>query len=230
MQKTTFLRLTCWCLFLALAGATALSPTLGHAAGYAAPPAKPSVPPSAAGDVAAQPAEKFIQGLGDRAIKVIADKTQSPEERDQKYHQLLREAFDIAAIGRFVLGRSWQIATPEQQQEYLALFEKMVVKIYGNKLNFYSGESFRAAGSRQEGSQGVVVSSEVVYPDGKPPLKIDWRVMPKGGSFAIHDVVVEGVSQSITQRQEYASILQRNEGKIEALLVEMRAKVLKDSQ
>ncbi len=54
--------------------------------------------------------------------------------------------------------------------------------------------------------------------------------MPKGGGFAIHDVVVEGISQSITQRQEYASILQRNDGKVEALLAEMRAKVAKDSQ
>ena len=224
MQKTAFLRLACWCLLLFLAGATTLSPALGQ-------PATLSAAESAkAGAVAAQPAEKFIQDLGDRAIKVIADKSQSPEERDQKYHQILREAFDIAAIGRFVLGRSWQIATPEQQQEYLRLFEKMVVKIYGNKLNFYSGESFRAAGLRQEGSQGFVVNSEVVYPDGKPPLKIDWRVMPKGGGFAIHDVVVEGISQSITQRQEYASILQRNEGKVEALLAEMRAKVLKDGQ
>src|SRR5580692_9434130 len=72
------------------------------------------------------PAEKFVQDLGDKAVRIIADKNLSPAQRSQKYDGILREAFDLPTIGKFVLGRAWKTATPQQQQEYMKLFEATV--------------------------------------------------------------------------------------------------------
>jgi phospholipid transport system substrate-binding protein len=171
------------------------------------------------------PAGKFIQDLGNRAIGVIADKSLTAEQRSSKYNGLLHEAFDLPTIGHFVLGRAWNTATPQQQQEYMKLFEAIVVKMYGDRLSFYSGESFHVKGVRQENDKDSVVTSEIDHPGGSQPTSVDWRVRQNDGKFVIVDVSVEGVSQSVTQRDEYASILQRNNGNIDALLNLMRERL-----
>jgi phospholipid transport system substrate-binding protein len=169
-----------------------------------------------------QPAGKFIQDLGNQAIQIIADKNLNEAQRSGKYRGLLHDSFDLKTIGHFVIGRAWNTATPDQQQEYMKLFEDLVVKIYGDRLKFYSGESFHVTGLRQENDRDTIVSSEIDHPDGAQPTKIDWRVRQSDTKFAIIDVVIEGVSQSVTQRQEYSSIIQRDGGKIDGLLVQMR--------
>jgi phospholipid transport system substrate-binding protein len=171
------------------------------------------------------PAGKFIQDLGNKAVAVIADKSLTPEQRSTKYGALLQEAFDIPSIGRFVIGRAWNTASPPQQQEYLKLFQSLVIKIYGDRLNFYSGESFHVNAVHQENEREVIVSSVIDHPGGAQPTSVDWRVHQVNGKFMIVDVVVEGVSQSVTQRQEYASILERNNGNFDALLNQMRQRL-----
>jgi len=168
------------------------------------------------------PAAKFIQDLGNKAIGIITDQSLTSTQRSKMYDSLLRDSFDLNAIGRFVLGRAWNTATPQQQQEYMKLFEANVIKIYGDRLSFYTGESFHVKGVRQESDVDAVITSEIDHPGGAQPTPIDWRVRQKDGKFAIVDVVIEGVSQSVTERQEYSSIIERNGGKIDALLDLMR--------
>jgi len=176
------------------------------------------------------PAGKFIQTLGDRAVKIVADKDETPEQRSQKYHAMLHENFDLPTIGHFVLGRAWNTATSAQQTEYMKLFEALVVKTYGDRLNFYSGEGFRVVASRPESDSDIIVGSEITHADGSQPTHVDWRVRQKNGKLGVIDVVVEGVSQSVTQRQEYTSIIQRNGGDIEPLLVSMRQSLQQSQQ
>lgn len=168
------------------------------------------------------PAGKFIEELGNQAINVVADKSLAQNERTAKYHDLLRSSFDMQTIGHFVLGRAWNSATQAQRDEYLKLFENAMVKIYGDRLNFYSGEKFQVKAVRKENDKDSVVSSEILHPQGGPVTPVEWRVRETNGKFAVVDVTVEGVSQSVTQRQEYASILQRNGGNMEELLKLMR--------
>lgn len=174
------------------------------------------------------PAAQFVQDLGDKAIRIIADQSLSPEQRSRKYSGILHDAFDLETIGKFVLGRAWNTATPQQRQEYLKLFEANVIKIYGDRLSFYSGESFHVKSTRQESDNDAVVTSEINHPGGQAPTTIDWRVRKQNGKFAIVDVVIEGVSQSVTERQEYASIIERNGGNIDALLDLMRQRAQKN--
>ncbi|MEJ0062676.1 MAG: ABC transporter substrate-binding protein [Alphaproteobacteria bacterium] len=176
-----------------------------------------------------KPAEKFIQDLGDHAVAVIADKSLTEEQRSNQYHRILQDSFDMPAIGRFALGRYWNTATPEQQQEYSKLFDDMTVKIYGDRLDFYKGERFRVKSMRQEGDNDYIVSSEVVHPAGSPPTAIDWRVRNRNNKLLVIDVLIENVSQSLTQRQEYASVIERHEGSIESLLDVMRQRLQRTS-
>jgi phospholipid transport system substrate-binding protein len=202
---------------LLLIGAATLLPAPAHAE---------QAPQATSQDQAlASPQGKFIQNLGDRAIAILADKTVGPEQRSNKFRDMLRETFDLQTIARFVLGQSWRVATPEQQKTYLDLFEALVVKTYSDRFALYTGEGFKVRSIHPEGDKDTVVNSDITHPDGSPPTTVDWRLRDKDGKLGIIDVVVEGVSMSVTQRQEYAAVIQRNGGNIDALLDMMRARL-----
>lgn len=165
---------------------------------------------------------KFVQSLGDRAIAVIANKNITQKQRSDKFRQILQDSFDLMTIGRFVIGRTWNAATPEQQQEYMRLFEALVIKSYGDRLTLYTGEGFLVTSARPESEKDYIVNSQITHPDGSAPTVIDWRVRNRNGKLGVIDVVVEGVSLSVTQRQEYAAVIQRNGGQIDGLLTLMR--------
>jgi phospholipid transport system substrate-binding protein len=174
------------------------------------------------------PAGKFVQDLGERAIGIIADKSNSSDQRTNKFRQILRDSFDLRTIGRFVIGRSWNAATPDQQKEYMELFDELVVKTYGSRMALYTGEGFSVSGVRPESEKDTIVTSQITHPDGSEPTEVDWRIRNRDGKLGVIDVMVEGVSLSVTQRQEYASVIQRNGGQIDGLLDLMRQQ-LKDA-
>lgn len=169
------------------------------------------------------PAGAFIQQLGDRALSILADQKLAPEDKNRVFQQLLRESFDLPTVARFVIGRNaWFGATEEEKSEYLRLFEKLVVKIYSDRFSLYSGEAFKVIAERPEGERDTMVTSHIVRPDNAAPIIVDWRVRNFSGRLAIIDVIVEGISMSVTQRQEYGSILQRNDNRLTPLVELMR--------
>ena len=176
-------------------------------------------------DVTQAAASKFVQTLGNRAISIIASKSVSASQRSEQFKQILSDSFDLKTIGRFVIGRSWNSATPEQQADYMHLFEELVVRTYGDRLSLYTGEGFIVTGEREESEQDLIVNSKITHPDGSTPTVIDWRVRNRNGKLGVIDVVVEGVSLSVTQRQEYSAVLQSNGGQIQGLLDLMRQRL-----
>jgi phospholipid transport system substrate-binding protein len=168
------------------------------------------------------PSGKFIQDLGNQAIDAIANKNITPSQRTEKFRQILSNSFDLMTIGRFVIGRSWNVATQQEQKDYMNLFESLVVKTYGDRLTLYTGEGFVVTSARPESEKDYIVNSQITHPDGSPPTSIDWRVRKRDGKLGVIDVVVEGVSLSVTQRQEYSAIIQNNNGQIAPLLDKMR--------
>lgn len=174
---------------------------------------------------AAQPGAKgaadFVQGLGDRAIAVLADPAVSDSQAVEVFRDLLNKNFDVSTIGRFVLGRYWNTASPEQRDEYMKLFERMIVDVYAQRFNQYAGETFKVTGARPEGERDALVTSQVLRPSG-PPVNVAWRVRSRDGGFKIIDVIVENVSMSVTQRSEFASVIEQNGGRFEALLDALR--------
>lgn len=168
------------------------------------------------------PAGKFVQDLGDKAITLIANKQITQEQRTAEFSKILADSFDLKTIGRYVIGRTWASATPEQQTEYMELFRSLVIRNYGSRMSLYAGEGFSVVGTRPESDMDTVVQSHITHPDGSKPTQIEWRIREKDGKMGVIDVSVENVSLSLTQRQEYASVIQRNGGAIDGLLKQMR--------
>ncbi|MGB9152118.1 MAG: ABC transporter substrate-binding protein [Alphaproteobacteria bacterium] len=168
------------------------------------------------------PVGKFVQDVGDRAIKIIADKKLSTEQRNSAFSKVLTDSFDLKTIGRFVIGRTWNAATPDQQSEYMSLFKALVIKNYGDRMTLAAGENFQVVGTRPESDVDTTVLSQITHSDGSKATTIDWRVRQQDGKMGVIDVIVEGISLSVTQRQEYASVVQNSGGQIDGLLDTMR--------
>ncbi len=171
-------------------------------------------------DATAQTGEAslFIRQFGDEAIATLQSPGLSLEERETRFHGILRNGFDLPFIGRFVLGRYWKQIDSEQRSDYLNLFSEYVLQTYAARLGGYAGETLTVVAERPAGSKDVVVMTRIDRPSG-PPIMVDWRVRITVNKRRIIDVSVEGVSMVVTQRSEFASVIQRNgvEGLIEVL-------------
>jgi phospholipid transport system substrate-binding protein len=182
--------------------------------------------PAAAQDISGE-ASTFVQTLGDQAIRVMTDKSLTVADREQRFHDIFVSGFDVPAIARFALGRYRRTATDEQKAEFETLFESMIVRTYANRFTQYTGQPFVVIASRkEEGENHAMVTTSIAQPGGAAQaLKIDWRVLKPQGTFKIVDVIIEGVSMSLTQQQEFGAIIQRNGGQLESLLAIMRTRV-----
>jgi phospholipid transport system substrate-binding protein len=174
---------------------------------------------------AADPATDFISDLGARAITDLGAMELSQADREANFRKLLEEHFDVPAIARFTLGRHWKIATEAERAEFLTLFEDFVVRSYATRFAGYSGETFAVKGSTPGPKSATLVHSKVLRGSAEP-VRVDWRVEPRGDKLMITDVIVEGVSMSVTQRSEFASVIQSSGGKVEGLLEALRNKTI----
>jgi len=167
-------------------------------------------------------ADVFMNELWNRAVEVLNKKVPLAE-RLARFRRLFQSDFDGPGIARFVLGRYWRSASQQEQQEFLRLFEDYVVYVYGTRLSSFSGERFKIRGSRAD-ENGTIVSTEILSPGGEGPIKVDWRLVTENGAFKINDVIIEGISMMVTQRSEFASVIQRHGGQVGGLLDLMREK------
>ena len=182
---------------------------------------------SAASATEANSSATFIRSLGDEAITTLGDDTLDDRAREREFSRLLHAGFDLKTIGRFVLGRYWRRATTEEREEFHELFGQFVVKTYAARLGQYAGETLHVGNARTYGTGDTIVSSEIRIANA-PTVRVDWRVRNRAGEHKVIDVIVEGLSMAITQRDEFSAVIQRSGGRVEGLLERMRAK-LEDS-
>lgn len=173
-------------------------------------------------------ATAFMNQMWNRALELLNKKTPAAE-RQARFRELFHNDFDSPGIARFVLGRYWRTASPEEQKEFLKLFEEYVVFVYTARLSDFEGEQFKINGERSD-EGAVIVSTDVITPGAPTPLKVDWRLVDDDGAYKISDVIVEGVSMLVTQRSEFASIIQRHGGQVQGLLDLMREKTASAAQ
>lgn len=174
----------------------------------------------------------FINNLGNQLRAVTS--YPSPERKLAGFRELFREDFDVAGLGRFVLGRFWPMFTPSEQQEFLELFENLVVVTYSKRLLEYAdgGAGPRVTGSRAD-QDGAVVSSEISHGPGPwtgysqtiQPLKVDWRLSARDGQYKISDVVIDGLSMAVNGRSQLEGVVERNGGRAQAILAVMRQQI-----
>lgn len=167
-------------------------------------------------------AHDFIENLADKGIGFLSDSKLSPEARKQEFRKLLQDNFDMKTIARFSLGRYWKSCTDAQRAEYLKLFEAMIIDVYSRRFSDYNGQKLLVRGARaDEGKLDIIVDSAIIPADG-PEIKVDWRVRDKNGTLKVVDIIVEGVSMSLTQRADFASVIQRGGGNVDVLLAHLR--------
>jgi phospholipid transport system substrate-binding protein len=170
-------------------------------------------------------AADFMRNLGEEVIAVISNH-RTMAEMTSELGRIFTENFDTDTIGRFVLGRYWNVATEEQQEDYLRLFREFIVQTYARRFTEYSNEEFVVQGARPEGERDVMVDSRIVRQEaGAPPVDVDWRIRQRDGTSQIIDVTIEGVSMALTYRDEFRSIIERNGGRIEPLLDALRRQI-----
>ena len=179
-----------------------------------------SAPLTTASNAVAADAGVFMNELWGRTVEVLSNKVPRAE-RLARFRELYQQNFDGPGIARFVLGRYWRSASEQEQQEYLKLFQDYVVFVYGTRLSDFNGERFKVRGSRTDES-GTIVSTDIISPKGDAPIKVDWRLITDHGAFKINDVIIEGISMLVTQRSEFASVIQRHGGQVGELLAMMR--------
>jgi phospholipid transport system substrate-binding protein len=173
---------------------------------------------SAQADSAA--AEAFILDLSNLAITELVTLTTN-RERAVKLREILDAYFDMAKLAKHTLGLYWKRATPEEQTEYIEAFTAYMSHVYGKRFGEYSGQKLSIQRSRESGNTTTVYTI-VDGAKGKP--RVDWDVNGEGGKLKITDVRIEGLSLAETHRQEFASVISANGGKITALIAALKKK------
>lgn len=149
-------------------------------------------------------AQKFIDGVASSVLDVIKTKD-STATKMGKLEGIFSNAVDIPYVGKYVLGRHWNSATPEQQKAYLAAYQPFVIKNYAGKLTKYSGQNYKLKNARGDDGQ-YVVTMEIVDP-GNPSVFVDYTMREDAKAYKVIDIAVEGVSLRATQRSEFNSIV-----------------------
>jgi phospholipid transport system substrate-binding protein len=153
-------------------------------------------------------ASKYVESLGNSAIKTLSNKKLNKEMKSEKIEQIFRKNVDIVWIGRFVLGRFWRQATDDQKKRYLKEYETFLVQHYASRFADYSSGSFKITGARDAGNNEFIISMQIKSDEsGSEPILVDYRVRKTISSFAVFDIIVEGVSMITTQRSEFNSVI-----------------------
>ena len=163
--------------------------------------------------------KEFVFKLINDAINKLSDNNLSEEEKSKYIEDVALENVDINALGLYTLGELRKSTEKTQIIKYQKSFEKYFLKSLTSRLNDYSKSKFEILNVDKKSSNYTIVSTKVVPEDGKPEIKIDWRVYTKNQDKPlIRDLIVEGLSLARTQKEEFASILNSNNNDINILI------------
>ena len=161
--------------------------------------------------------EVFVQSTVNRASEAL-NNIYSKEEKINKLKNIAKETVDIDGIGLYTLGSYRKGLSDNQKEKYLDLFKEYFLKTFASRLAEYSNPEIKVSTSKQLNENYSMVSSALVATDQRPEVKIDWRIYTKNPeNLLIRDLIIEGLSLARTQKEEFASIIQSNDGEIEAL-------------
>ena len=154
-------------------------------------------------------AKAFLSTLANDAAHLLANAERPLAEREEALRALLKANFEIPLIARIALGKHWRRTSQSDRVTYTAVFGEFLLLTYGSKLAAFERDKFEVVGAVPRGRRDIVVQTRISQPSGSP-IKAGWRVRLFKGEPRIIDIVIEGVSMALNQRQEFASVLTRN--------------------
>jgi len=169
-------------------------------------------------------ATAFIQQAGNELVAAINDPRLDLVTRRERVAATLRRTIDIEGTGRFILGRYVRQASPAELAEYNRLFDDIIVRNLSARFGEYRGVHFSLGRSQQRTEEDVLVNTIVERPN-TAAFSLDWRVSEINGQPKVVDVIAEGTSLRLTTRSEYSAVIQRNGGRVAALLDAMRNQI-----
>ena len=171
--------------------------------------------------------KQFIQEIIDEAKTVLA-KTNSKEFKTKKLSEMALKTVDIKGIAYYSLGNYRKELNDEQMKEYLSLFEKYFLKSFTSRLTDYSDPKIEVLSTDVLNAKYTIVKSLLLATDKKPAVNIEWRVYTKNPDKPlIRDLIIEGLSLARTQKEEFASVIETNNGDITKLFITLKEFVAK---
>ena len=163
-------------------------------------------------------ADVFVQSTVNRAAETLGGNL-TKEERIEKLKDIARETVDINGIGSYSLGAHRKNLTEDQANEYKKLFAEYFLKSFSSRLAEYSNPEIEVNSKKVINKNYTIVSSTLISTESRPEVKIEWRIYTKyPDNLLIRDLIIEGLSLARTQKEEFSSIINSNDGKIESLL------------
>ena len=166
--------------------------------------------------------KKFIQKIVDEAKKILVN-TNSPEYMAEKLTEIAKANVDIVGVSLYALGSYRKDLNNEQKKEYTILFEKYFIKTFVSRLTDYSEPKIDVISAEKKNEKYTIVSSILLATDKKAEIRMDWRVYTKDPDKPlIRDLIIEGLSLARTQKEEFSSIIESNDGNINALFSKLK--------
>ena len=171
--------------------------------------------------------KQFIQEIVDDAKKILVD-TNTKEFKTKKLSEMALKTVDMKGVAYYSLGNYRKLLNEEQMKEYLSLFEKYFLKSFTSRLTDYSDPKIDVVSTEVLNAKYTIVKSVLLATDKKPEVKIEWRVYTKNPEKPlIRDLIIEGLSLARTQKEEFASVIETNNGDVTKLFVTLNEFITK---
>ena len=174
--------------------------------------------------LAADDPGSYVMEMTKNAIDTLTNKSITQTEKEEQFGELFDTNFDVPSISRFVLGKYWKQASLDQKKKFITAFRNYVVKTYSSRFNEYSGETLQLVDFENESNPKIFLVHTILAREDAPVIKVDWRIGKKKDKFVILDIIIEGISLAITQRSEFVSVIDQNEGSIDQLILLLKEK------
>ena len=159
----------------------------------------------------------FVQSTVNRASQILS-KDISKDQKIKELKIIAKETVDIIGVGYYSLGSTRKSLDENQKKQYLNLFENYFLKSFSSRLSEYTNPEIEVKNKEVINKNYTIVNSILVATKERPEVKIDWRIYTKDpNNPKIRDLIIEGLSLARTQKEEFASILNSNDGDINAL-------------
>ena len=164
----------------------------------------------------------FVQSTVNRASKLLSEDI-SKEEKINQLQIIAKETVDIKGIGYYTLGNARKVLNKEEKKEYAILFEKYFLKSFSSRLAEYTNPEIDVNGKEIINENYTIVNSTLKATAERPEITIDWRIYTKDPeNLLIRDLIIEGLSLARTQKEEFASVLNTNDGNVQELFKTLR--------
>ena len=171
--------------------------------------------------------KQFITEVVNEAKKVLVE-TNTKEFKTKKLSEMALKTVDIKGIAYYTLGKYRKELNDKQMEEYLKLFEKYFLKSFTSRLTDYSDPKIDVLAAEVLNDKYTIVKSLLLATDKKPEVKIEWRVYTKNPEKPlIRDFIIDGLSLARTQKEEFASVIESNDGEVTKLFITLKEFIAK---